>query len=323
MRSHLVCLWQTCVYNSTTGQAEISQARQFYEIINKEVDQNMIEIGKFQTLAISNFTTFGAYLDAGTGVRHDNILLPIKQLPEGAKVGDELEVFIYRDSEERLIATTRKPLAQLGDLAYLKVNAKTKIGAFLDWGLERGLFLPFKEQKYPIQVGKAYLVKVYLDKSQRLSATTAIYEYLTAETPYQKNDKVLGTVYSLNPDIGAFVAVDNKYMGLIPVNEYFTDLREGDQVEARVIRVREDGKLDLSPRELSHVQMEDDTTKILQGIKSNEGFLSLNDKSSPVEIQSRLHMSKAAFKRAVGKLLKENKIIQTEDGLKETSEEEY
>ena len=323
MRSHLVCLCQTCVYNSTTGQAQVSQAQQFYEIINKEVDKNMIEIGKFQTLTISNFTTFGAYLDAGTGVRHDNILLPIKQLPEGAKVGDELEVFIYRDSEERLIATTRKPLAQLGDLAYLKVNAKTKIGAFLDWGLERGLFLPFKEQKYPIQVGKEYLVKVYLDKSQRLSATTAIYEYLTAETPYQKNDKVFGTVYSLNPDIGAFVAVDNKYMGLIPVNEYFTDLREGDQVEARVIRVREDGKLDLSPRELSYVQMEDDTTKVLQEIKNNEGFLSLNDKSSPVEIQSRLHMSKAAFKRAVGKLLKENKIIQTEDGLKETSEEEY
>ena len=282
----------------------------------------MLEIGKFQTLTIANFTSFGAYLDAGTGVRHDNVLLPIKQLPEGAKEGEELEVFIYRDSEERLIATTRKPLAQLGDLAYLKVNAKTKIGAFLDWGLERGLFLPFKEQKYPIQVGKNYLVKVYLDKSQRLSATTEIYEYLTAETPYQKNDKVVGTVYSMNPGFGAFVAVDNKYMGLIPVNEYFTDLREGDQVEARVIRVREDGKLDLSPRELSYVQMESDTMKILQGIKNHEGFLSLNDKSSPVEIQSRLHMSKAAFKRAVGKLLKENKIRQTEGGLKETTSDE-
>ena len=282
----------------------------------------MLEIGKFQTLTIANFTSFGAYLDAGTGVRHDNVLLPIKQLPEGAKEGEELEVFIYRDSEERLIATTRKPLAQLGDLAYLKVNAKTKIGAFLDWGLERGLFLPFKEQKYPIQVGKNYLVKVYLDKSQRLSATTEIYEYLTAETPYQKNDKVVGTVYSMNPGLGAFVAVDNKYMGLIPVNEYFTDLREGDQVEARVIRVREDGKLDLSPRELSYVQMESDTMKILQAIKNHEGFLSLNDKSSPVEIQSRLHMSKAAFKRAVGKLLKENKIRQTEGGLKETTSDE-
>lgn len=278
----------------------------------------MIEIGKFHNLRIANFTSFGAYLDAGTGVRHDNILLPIKQLPEGAKEGDELEVFIYRDSEERLIATTRKPLAKLGDLAYLKVNAKTKIGAFLDWGLERGLFLPFKEQNYPIEVGKRYLVKVYLDKSQRLSATTEIYEYLTADTPYQKNDKVVGTVYSVNPEIGAFVAVDNKYMGLIPLNEYFTQLREGDPVEARVIRVREDGKLDLSPRELSHIQMETDTVKILQGIKNHDGFLALNDKSSPIEIQSRLNMSKAAFKRAVGKLLKENKVVQIEGGLKET-----
>jgi Uncharacterized protein conserved in bacteria len=277
----------------------------------------MIEIGKFQTLTIVNFTTFGAYLDAGTGVRNDNILLPIKQIPEGAKVGDELEVFIYRDSEERLIATTRKPLAQLGDLAYLKVSARTKIGAFLDWGLERGLFLPFKEQKYPIEVDKAYLVKVYLDKSQRLSATTEIYEYLIAESPYQKNDRVRGTVYSVNPSIGAFVAVDNKYLGLIPVNEYFTDLREGDQVDARVIRVREDGKLDLSLRNLAYIQMDLDAEKIIQEIKNYQGFLSLDDRSSPVEIESRLHMSKAAFKRAVGKLLKENKVRKIDNGLKE------
>ncbi len=277
----------------------------------------MIEIGKLQNLKIANYTSFGAYLDAGTGVRHDNILLPIKQLPEDTKEGDELEVFIYRDSEERLIATRKTPLAQLGELAYLKVSAKTAIGAFLDIGLERGLFLPFHEQKYPIQVGKGYLVKVYLDKSQRLSATTEIYEYLSAESPYQKNDKIVGTVYSVNADMGAFVAVDNKYMGLIPVNEYFSDLQEGDQVEARVIRVRDDGKLDLSPRDLSYIQMDNDTLKILQGIKNHEGFLALNDKSTPLEIQSRLQMSKAAFKRAVGKLLKEKKVIQVDGGLRE------
>ena len=277
----------------------------------------MIEIGKVQTLKIANFTSFGAYLDAGTGVRHDNILLPIKQVPEDSKEGDALEVFIYRDSEERLIATRKKVLAQLGELDYLKVTAKTQIGAFLDIGLERDLFLPFHEQKFPIKVGKSYLVKVYLDKSQRLSATTEIYEYLSAESTYQKNDKVVGTVYSMNPEMGAFVAVDNKYMGLIPVNEYFSELLEGDQVEARVIRVREDGKLDLSLRDLSYIQMDQDTLKILQGIKDYEGFLALNDKSSPLEIKSRLQMSKAAFKRAVGKLLKENKIVQTEGGLKE------
>ena len=277
----------------------------------------MVEIGKVQTLKIANFTSFGAYLDAGTGVRHDNILLPIKQVPEDSKEGDELEVFIYRDSEERLIATRKKTLAQLGELYYLRVTAKTQIGAFLDIGLERDLFLPFHEQKFPIKVGKSYLVKVYLDKSQRLSATTEIYEYLSAESTYQKNDKVVGTVYSMNPEMGAFIAVDNKYMGLIPVNEFFSELHEGDQVEARVIRVREDGKLDLSPRDLSYIQMDQDTLKILQGIKDYEGFLALNDKSSPLEIKSRLQMSKAAFKRAVGKLLKENKVVQTEGGLKE------
>ena len=277
----------------------------------------MVEIGKVQTLKIANFTSFGAYLDAGTGVRHDNILLPIKQVPEDSKEGDELEVFIYRDSEERLIATRKKTLAQLGELDYLRVTAKTQIGAFLDIGLERDLFLPFHEQKFPIKVGKSYLVKVYLDKSQRLSATTEIYEYLSAESTYQKNDKVVGTVYSMNPEMGAFIAVDNKFMGLIPVNESFSELHEGDQVEARVIRVREDGKLDLSPRDLSYIQMDQDTLKILQGIKDYEGFLALNDKSSPLEIKSRLQMSKAAFKRAVGKLLKENKVVQTEGGLKE------
>jgi len=283
----------------------------------------MIEIGKIQTLQIANFTSFGAYLDAGTGVRHDNILLPIKQVPEEAKEGDELEVFIYRDSEERLIATRKRVLAQLGELDYLRVTAKTQIGAFLDIGLERDLFLPFHEQKFPIKVGKSYLVKVYLDKSQRLSATTEIYEYLSAESTYQKNDHVVGTVYSVNPEMGAFVAVDNKYMGLIPVNEYFSELVEGDQIEARVIRVREDGKLDLSPRELSYLQMDKDTVKILDGIKSYEGFLALNDKSSPLEIKSRLQMSKAAFKRAVGKLLRENKVVQADGGLKEipTAEE--
>ncbi|WP_407309080.1 S1 RNA-binding domain-containing protein [Desulfosporosinus sp. SB140] len=277
----------------------------------------MIEIGKFNQLKINNFTSFGAYLDAGTGVRHDNILLPIKQVPEGAKEGELLEVFIYRDSEERLIATRQKPFAQLGDLAYLKVNAKTKIGAFLDIGLERGLFLPFHEQKFPIEVGKSYLVKVYLDKSQRLCATTEIYEYLSTDSPYQKNDKVLGAVYRINLAMGIFVAVDNKYFGLIPNNECFTELHEGDQVEARVIRVRDDGKLDLSIRELSYLQMDKDSSTILQEIQNGEGFLPLSDKSSPLEIESRLKMSKAAFKRAVGKLLKENKVVKSEDGLRE------
>ncbi|MDQ7094535.1 S1-like domain-containing RNA-binding protein [Desulfosporosinus sp. PR] len=277
----------------------------------------MIEIGKLNQLKINNFTSFGAYLDAGTGIRSDNILLPIKQVPEGAQEGEVLEVFIYRDSEERLIATRQRPLALVGDLAYLKVNARTRIGAFLDIGLERGLFLPFQEQKFPIEVGKSYLVKVYLDKSQRLCATTEVYEYLTTNSPYQKNDKVAGVVYRINLAVGVFVAVDNKYFGMIPNNECFKELHEGDRIEARVIRVRDDGKLDLSPRELSYLQMDKDSEAILEGIRNAEGFLPLNDKSNPLEIENRLKMSKAAFKRALGKLLKENKVVKAEDGLRE------
>ncbi|WP_088185808.1 S1-like domain-containing RNA-binding protein [Desulfosporosinus sp. FKA] len=277
----------------------------------------MLEIGKYYQLKINNFTSFGAYLDAGTGERKDNILLPLKQVPEGAKEGDVLEVFIYRDSEERMIATRQKPYAQLGDLAYLRVSARTKIGAFLDIGLERGLLLPFHEQKFSVQVDKYYLVKVYLDKSQRLCATTEIYEYLTADSPYQKNDKVTGTVYRINLPIGIFVAVDNKYCGLIPSSECYTDIKEGDQVEGRVIRVRDDGKLDLSLRDLSYLQLDKDGMKILEQIRQGDGFLPLHDKSSPLEIESRLQMSKAAFKRAVGRLLKENKVVKSEHGLKE------
>ena len=277
----------------------------------------MLQIGKIQELNIVNFTSFGVYLDAGTGVRKDNVLLPLKEMPEGAKEGDRLEGFIYRDSKDRLIATRRKPLVQAGELACLEVTAKTKIGAFLDIGLERGLLLPFREQKYPVRAGKRYLIHAYTDKSGRLCASTDIAKYLTSDSPYEKNDKVTGTVYGLNRDIGVFVAVENRWQGLIPESEYFQDMEEGDQVEARVIRVREDGKLDLSPRELSHIQMNQDAAKILLEMKRGGGFLGLTDKSSPEEIQSLLQMSKGAFKKAVGRLLKEGKATQSDKGLHE------
>ncbi|MFZ3101170.1 MAG: S1-like domain-containing RNA-binding protein [Desulfitobacteriaceae bacterium] len=276
----------------------------------------MIEVGKINRLKISNFTSFGAYLDAETGIWKDNVLLPVKQQPAAAKIGDYLEVFIYRDSEDRVIATIREPLAKVGDLAYLKVTARTKIGAFLDIGLERGLLLPFSEQKFPLGIDRSYLVYVYLDKSGRLSCTTDIYEHLTIDSLYQKNDKVSGTVYLVKPEIGAFVAVDNKYLGLIPNSEYFHDLKIGDIVEARVIRVREDGKLDLTPRELSFKQMDADAETLLKAMQDNQGYLPLDEKASPEDIEHKFQMSKAAFKRAIGGLLKTDKIIKTVEGLK-------
>lgn len=215
-----------------------------------------------------------------------------------------------------MIATTKKPLAEVGQLAYLKVTATTQFGAFLDFGLERGLFLPFSEQRYSVKVDKSYLVYLYLDKSKRICCTTDIYKHLTSDSPYQKNDKVNGTVYLIRPDMGTFVAVDNKYQGLIPTNEYFSDLDNGDIIEARIIRVREDGKLDLTPRELSYKQIGSDAEVLLKNMKSNHGYLSLDEKADPKDIEKKFKMSKAAFKRAIGSLLKNNKITKTEQGIR-------
>ncbi|WZL74186.1 S1-like domain-containing RNA-binding protein [Clostridiaceae bacterium 35-E11] len=275
----------------------------------------MIEIGKFHNLRVASIVTIGAYLDAGTENPKDNILLPNNQLPENVAEGDTLEVFIYRDSKDRLIATRKKPFAQVGELAYLKVVQTSKIGAFLDWGLEKDLFLPFGEQKYKVQEGRSYLVYIYVDKSDRLSATTDIEQYLKTHAPYDKSDRVKGTVYMVKKDMGAFVAVDNQYKGLISKNEYFHEIRNGDQIEARIIKIREDGKLDLSPRRIAHKQIYIDAEMIFEKMKTNNGFLPLNDDSSPSAIKDQLKLSKGAFKRAVGKLLKENKIEQTQEGI--------
>lgn len=215
-----------------------------------------------------------------------------------------------------MIATRQKPLAQAEELAYLNVTAKTKFGAFLDFGLERGLFLPFREQKYPIEVDKSYLVYLYLDKSGRLSSTTDITDFLSSASPYQKNDSVTGTVYQIHPDIGVFVAVDNQYLGLIPRTENYSDLKWGDRVQARVIRVRDDGKLDLSSRNLSHQQMNVDAELLINAMNAHGGILPLNEKASPEEIEKVFHLSKAAFKRAVGTLLKSGRIKKHGDELR-------
>lgn len=211
-----------------------------------------------------------------------------------------------------MIATTRTPLAHVGELAYLTVTAKTKIGAFLELGLERGLFLPFREQKYPIEVGKSYLVYVYVDKSERLCCTTDITSHLSSNAAYQKNESVTGTVYQIHPELGAFIAVDNKFMGLIPKTENFTEVHPGDRVQARVIRVREDGKLDLSTRRLSYQQMSVDAQLLLKAMQENEGNLPLDEKASPEEIEEIFKMSKSEYKRAIGSLLKSGRIQKTE-----------
>ncbi len=269
----------------------------------------MVKIGKRQKMKVNNIASIGVYLDAETGDNADNILLPNNEI-EGMEIcaGDFLDVFIYRDSEDRLIATLKNSYAVIGTLAKLEVVDITKIGAFLDWGLPKDLLLPKGQEEGSLEVGNKYLVGLYEDKKGRISATMKIYQFLMPNSKYEKNDVVLGTVYRIEPNIGIFVAVDNRYFGLIPKNECFREYQVGEEIEARVIRVREDGKLDLSPRKLSYLQIDDDAQIILDKMKEDGGKLQVNDKSSPELIQKTFGLSKKAFKKAVGNLLKNGYI---------------
>lgn len=271
----------------------------------------MIELGKTQELEIVRTKEFGVYLSEKDG-DETAVLLPKKQVPQGAKIGDRIRVFIYKDSSDRLIATTGTPKLQVGETALLEVKDVAKVGAFLDMGLEKDLLLPFKEQTHPVRKGEKCLVSLYVDKSHRLAATMRVYSHMSSQSPYKAEDWVDGTVYELNDKLGAFVAVDNKYYGLIPKAEIYSRFREGDTVHARVMRVREDGKLDLCVREKAYVQMGSDAQTVLKVIDEFDGVLPFNDKARPEVIMREFNMSKNAFKRAVGRLLKEGKIRITE-----------
>lgn len=278
-----------------------------FKEIERTGRRDMIELGKIQKLQIVKFTDFGAYLSENKS-SEERVLLPIKQVYEGAAVGDEIEVFIYRDSEDRLISTINKPHIVLGQAAKLKVNDVTSIGAFLDWGLEKDLFLSFKEQTTRVRPGQSYMVALYVDKSNRLAATMKVYKYLPVGEGYEKDQIVSGTVYELSDNFGAFVAVDDKYQGLIHKNEIHERLSIGDCVEARITAIRDDGKIDLALGKKSYLKMDEDAEKILAVIEEFDGVLPFNDKASPEVIEREFSMSKAAFKRAVGKLYKERKI---------------
>lgn len=265
----------------------------------------MIEIGKIQTLKVEKKTDFGVYVGDG-GEEH--ILLPRKQVPADTNLGDEIEVFVYKDSSDRPIATTTMPKITLGQIARLEVKEMSKIGAFLDCGLEKDLLLPFKEMTEKVFEGRSYLVALYVDKSKRLAATMRIDKFLEPANKYGRDAEVLGTVYEINENIGAFVAVDDKYFGLIPQKEVHKDLRCGEQIKARVTEVRDDGKLNLSMFKKAYMQMDEDAGKVLEVINEYNGCLPYNDKASPDVIEHDFQMSKAAFKRAVGRLYKEGKI---------------
>ena len=270
---------------------------------------------KKQILTVVKMVDFGVYL-ADTEDPEDRVLLPKKQLRAGVRPGDQLEVFLYKDSRDRPIATTADPLLSLGEVGRLKVKEVSRIGAFLDWGLEKDLFLPFRQQTRKVRAGEECLVAVYVDKSGRLCATMNVYEYLRTDSPYGENDRVTGTIYQISDNFGAFVAVDDLYSGLIPRKEFFGQAQIGDQVEARVTGVKTDGKLDLSLRDKSYLQIDADAELVMQALEESGGELPFSDKTSPEVIKKEFSMSKNAFKRAVGRLLKEGRVEITDKSIR-------
>ena len=264
----------------------------------------MMKLGKKQVLTIVKKVEFGVYL----GSDDEKVLLPKKQVPVGIELGDPVEVFLYKDSDDRMIATTNEPKITLGELAVLEVADTNKFGAFLDWGLEKELFLPFKQQTVKVAKGDKCLVSLYIDKSQRLCATMKVYDLLRQDSPYKKDDEVEGIVYDISENFGVFVAIDNKFSARIPKKDVFGNLKVGQTVHARVTAVKEDGKIDLSIKDKIPMQMDKDAELILKKMEKNGGILPFTDKADPEIIKKEFNMSKNAFKRAIGRLLKEKKV---------------
>ena len=282
--------------------------------------ENMFRLGDKQVLRISDRKEFGVYLTDGS---EDRVLLPVKQVPEGAAIGDELEVFLYRDSQDRMIATTNQPLISLGKVAILTVKDVGKVGAFLDWGLEKDLLLPFKEQTYKVNTNDKVLVALYTDKSDRLCATMKVYPYLEKNKSFKKDDQVKGIVYEISSNFGAFVAIDNRYSALIPKKDLPQNIKAGDEVFARVTGVKADGKVDLSVREKAYIQMSIDADRLVRYMQEHDGIIPFTDKASPQLIGETMNMSKNEFKRAVGNLLKSGMITIETDSITLKKTENY
>lgn len=267
----------------------------------------MLLLGEKQELTVVKTVAFGVYLsDSVQG--EDRVLLPKKEVPEGTAAGDRLQVFLYKDSSDRLIATMREPGITLGHTAVLKVREVSRIGVFLDWGLEKDLLLPFREQTAKLYPGDECLVALYIDKSSRLCGTMKVYHYLKTQSPYRIGDEVEGRVYEVSQNFGAFVAVDDQYTALIPAREVPSEVKPGDKIRARVTGVKEDGKLDLSIRDKAYIQMDEDAEFIMQVIDEYEGVLPFDDRVSPDIIRREFGLSKNAFKRAVGRLMKQGRV---------------
>lgn len=266
----------------------------------------MLKIGNYNTLEVVKLVDFGVYLDGGNGLE---ILLPTRYIDKPLHIGDKIEVFIYTDSEDRLIATTLRPLATVGEFAFLRVQQVNKIGAFVDCGLAKDILVPFREQKMRMIQGRNYLVYLYLDDaSKRIAASSKIEKFLNNIYPeYKKGQPVQALVYRKN-EIGYNVIVNNLHSGMIYDNEIFANINIGDYVTAYVKNVRDDGKIDLTLSDQIENRIDALSERILKYMMINNGSLGVNDNSSPEEIKATFGCSKKDFKKAIGNLYKARKI---------------
>lgn len=277
----------------------------------------MIKFGDYNTMKVIREAAFGLYLDKETGNTSDDILLPNGNIVgETPKIGDEVEVFIYRDSKDRLIATMKKPKVTVDNFAVLTVSSVTDFGAFLDFGLERDILVPKGEMKYTMVPGNEYLVFVYEDKTGRLAASTEVGRYLDiAEVDhYEVGETVTGIVYDKQTNGTLEVALEEKYMAIVLKNEYFTDINPGDRVTGTVKRILDDGRISFTPRKKMIEAKEELSDKILAYLKEHDGFMPYNDKSTPEELKKQFNSSKNYFKVSLGNLMKKGLVRQDEKG---------
>lgn len=272
----------------------------------------MVAIGRYNTLTISRITASGASLVTDEG----DVLLPGKFIPEGSEPGADIEVFIYRDSEDRLVATTQTPRAMVGEFALLTVKDNTKVGAFLDWGLDKDLLLPFGEQPTPVRKGEQVVVRLYLDNSDRIAASARLDKFLRpADGSLAEGDEVELLPYAFS-ELGAKVIINDTYGGLLFRNELYVRPERGERLRGFVKKIRDDGKIDVTLRRGGVQEAMADREAILAALKAHDGFLPLTDKSPPETIAALLRLSKKSFKKGIGGLYKEGRIDMTSEGIR-------
>ncbi|WP_136668208.1 S1 RNA-binding domain-containing protein [Flavobacterium sp. H122] len=272
----------------------------------------MIEIGKFNTLKIARSTNVGLYLTDGAS----DVLLPNKYVPSEYEIDDEIEVFVYLDHEERPVATTLEPYIFLNEFALLRVNYINKFGAFMNWGMEKDLFVPFKEQARPMEEGKRYLVYMYIDeKTNRLVGSSKTNQFLDNKNITLEKGEEVDLIVSHITEVGINVIINEKHKGLLYKNEVFEDLRTGDRIIGYIKNIRPDGKIDVSRQSFGVERIDASAQKVLDELKASRGFLRLHDNSNPEDIKTILQMSKKTFKKAVGTLYKKKLIEIKEDGI--------